>query len=185
MNSKVMALMVAGLMGLAASADVLYWQVNDSAASAAGISDYSQAYLKATDGANEYYVSQNYASDGTTPLGAGVAKSNFSDGYAIGDLASILSAADGTTPYGGQVSDLSFYLEMYDAAGDWQGKTAAVSYGDLGNAVSSGFNPEFSGVNNAMGGSSSAGYSNVPEPTSGLLMLVGFGALALRRRKAA
>ena len=45
----------------------------------------------------------------------------------------------------------------------------------------SGFNETFSGTGGAFG---AGGWTAAPEPTSGLLMLVGFGALALRRRRA-
>ena len=184
MNMKLVAVSALMLAGFAASADVLYWQVNNSDATVSG-TGYAQAYLKATDGTTEYYVPQNYAQDGVTSIGTAVPKSTFDNGgYAIGDLASILSTSG--SAYAGDLSALSFYLELYSAGGDWLGKSAPVDYDKLGTAVSSGINANFTGVNNALGTAANGGtYTNVPEPTSGLLMLVGFGALALRRRKVA
>ena len=100
--------------------------------------------------------------------------------------AKILSWANDTA-YGGDVTGLSFFIELYDSAGNWAGTTDAKSYQQLlsSGAISVGdeLNPSFTGVNSALGGSSSS-YSPVPEPTSGLLMLVGLGALALRRKRA-
>jgi hypothetical protein len=66
------------------------------------------------------------------------------------------------------------------------GKTLDMPYAAVQNLVSSDFNPSFMGVNGALGSAAQSNYtSEVPEPTSGLLMLVGLGALALRRRKVA
>jgi len=189
MNKKIMMLAAVASMGFIAQADVLYWQVNNSD-SVVAASGYEQAYLRATGGdpSGEWVVGQNYASDGSTVLGTGVAPSTFSDGgYAIGDLSSIMSL-DGSSSYGGSLSALSFFVELYDAQGTLKGSTTPVLFNDLGSAVSSGgINAQFSGVNSALGGPNSPGgggsYS-VPEPTSGLLMLIGLGALALRRRRA-
>ena len=47
----------------------------------------------------------------------------------------------------------------------------------------SGFNETFSGTGGAF--ATGGGWTVAPEPTSGILMLVGLGALALRRRKQA
>ena len=180
MKTKIVALLGLGLMGLTASAEVMYWQVNNENSTVSG-SGYDSAYLVATDGTTKYYVTQNTASDGSTPLGAAVYKNTFDNGgYAMGDLSSLNPALGaGTT-----LSSLSFFLELYDANNQWVAETAPMTYNDLSDAISSGFNPEFTGVNNALGGSGTT-YTNVPEPTSGLLMLVGLGALALRRRKIA
>ena len=46
-----------------------------------------------------------------------------------------------------------------------------------------GFNETFSGTGGAF--ATAGGWTAAPEPTSGLLMLVGSGALALRRRRRA
>ena len=190
MNSKVFALAVAGLVGLSASADVLYWQVNQTGADLKGTP--AQAYLMASADGNAnspFYVSSNQDVAGNE-LGGAVGIGTFADGgmaAGILDAAKILSWA-GDTPYGSSgdsLSALSFFVELYDASGNWVGQTTPQSYTDLVNsgAISSGLNPNFSGVNSAVGGSS--GSYSVPEPTSGLLMLIGLGALALRRRKVA
>ena len=194
MKTKLIMLVVAGLIGLAASADVLYWQVNNSSAEAhTKGNDYAYAILRATTGSSatdgaQYYVSENISSSGSSLNGA-IAKSVFADGstYVGGvmDAAKILSFTDGTTAYDGALSSLSFFLELYDASGNWVGETSPVqAYNTLvSNGTISGFDANFKGVNAALG--SSGGYQEVPEPTSGLLMLVGLGALALRRRKVA
>ncbi len=196
MKSKLVALAAAGLVGLAASADVLYWQVNTADASAnskEGVTP-AQAYLMAkpttgTDANSPYYVSSNKDGSGNE-LGEAIGLSTFDGSTTVAgvlDAAKILSWADGNTAYSGQISDLSFFIELYDTAGNWAGTTDAKSYSQLlsSGAISVGdeFNPSFTGVNSALGGSGSS-YSPVPEPTSGLLMLVGLGALALRRRRA-
>ena len=188
MKKKIATLLAVGLFGLTASAEVMYWQVNNSDSTVAG-SNYDSAYLVATPdgGTTKYYVTLNMASDGTTQHGAAVDKATFSDGgYAIGDLSSLMSLPPDSHTYNGGLSSLSFFLELRDANNAWVAETAPLTYGALADAVSSGFNSDFSGVNNALGSAGSgATYTNVPEPTSGLLMLVGFGALALRRRKVA
>ena len=191
MNSKIFVLMVAGLIGLSASADVLYWQVNDTAASGENLKGTpTQAYLMASAGDSKYFVSSNLDAAGND-LGEVVGVSTFADGgMAAGvlDLAKILAWPSGTPSAEAAnlgLSDLSFFVELYNDAGNWVGQTTPQSYKTLvdSGAISSGLNPSFTGVNSALG--SASGSYSVPEPTSGLLMLVGIGALALRRRKVA
>ena len=196
MNSKIFALTVAALVGLSASADVLYWQVNDAAQSGTDLKGTpAQAYLMATPttGSNPsapFYVSSNL-DEGGNDLGDAVGMGTFANGgtaAGVLDLAKILSWSDGTTSASSAgisgFSDLSFFVELYDASGNWVGQTTPQTYDSLvsSGAISSGLNPNFSGVNSAVGGGS--GSYSVPEPTSGLLMLVGLGALALRRKRA-
>ena len=196
MNLKLCSAAVAGLMGLAASADVLYWQVNNAEADKNSKSEYSYAMLKASTSADtsgaQYYVSENRTASGTT-IGSTIDRSTFEDGGYVGgvmDASKILSADGKNTAYGApgaSLSGLYFFLELYDSSGNWVGQTnPAQAYDSLvsNGIVNSDFNPNFSGVNTALG-SSGVGYTSVPEPTSGLLMLVGLGALALRRRRLA
>ena len=191
MNSKIFTLAVAGLLGLSASADVLYWQVNDTAASGSGVKGTpTQAYLMAsTATGDKYYVSSNLDAAGND-LGEVVGVGTFANGgtaAGVLDLAKILAWPDGSTSASANnlgLSDLSFFVELYNDAGQWVGQTTPESYETLVNsgAISSGLNHNFTGVNSAVG--SGSGSYSVPAPTSGLLMLAGFGALALKRRRA-
>ncbi len=192
MSRNLLAMAMAGLFGLSATADVLYWQVNNTEADANSKSPYSYAMLKASTSADtsgtQYYVQDNQTASGES-MGTIIGRSSFDNGgYVAGvmDAAKIFSV-EGNNAYGASgasLSSLYFFLELYDSAGNWVGQTTpAQAYESLVNSgtIVSGFNSNFTGVNSALG--SSAAYTNVPEPTSGLLMLVGIGVLALRRRR--
>lgn len=188
MKSRLIVLAAAGLIGFAASADVLYWQVANTDI------QYDNAVLMAMDTSDNnklYYVSQNLDASGKELTGEGfVGKDSLSGGnHANGvmELAKILAWDDDTsTP--ASLSSLSFYIELYNGA-TYAGRSATPqSYQSLvdSGVISSGLNPNFSGVNSALGSGTGGGFTTaVPEPTSGLLMLIGLGALALRRRKVA
>lgn len=136
-----------------AKADALYWQVDTGAADASYAGEYSYAAL--------------YASDGS-----------LLDGYyeAVGGkVAPTLSdlGAYGSTGH-------SFYVELYNASLDSVYKGSAVSYDQL---VASGYisttgvaMPNYTATTGFNGAS-------VPEPTGGMLLLVGGALLALRRRR--
>ena len=181
MKSRILILATVAIIGLGASADILYWQVGDSAP------DYATAYLSATDGSSTYYVSQNQFSGGGS--GDAAVPANFANGgYAGGTIssASLLSWDDGETAFSGDTSALTFYIELFDSSNNWVAESPRMTVTQLeqlGQYVSSpSFNSNFTGANGTFGsGSTSYG---VPEPTSGLLMLIGLGALALRRKRA-
>lgn len=179
MKTKILALAAVGLIAGAMHADVLYWQVTDTG------SDYATAMLsavnKSTTPETYYYASENTLSGGSA--GALINKADVTGGnYAAADLTKILSWDDDTSY--SNLSSLSFFIELYDESGNWLRQTTPISYSQLSDYVATTptFNSNFTGVNG--GAFAPTGYA-IPEPTSGLLMLVGLGALALRRRKVA
>lgn len=101
------------------------------------------------------------------------------DGYyaaADGKVAPTLSdLGDGSSTH-------SFYIELYNASLDSVYKTESVSYTDLaasGYISTGGVSlPTFAATSGFNGAS-------VPEPTSGVLLLIGGAMLALRRRRRA
>ena len=184
MKSKIVCMAVAGLMGLAASADVLYWQVGADSASY----DYDTAYLMARDsGGNLYYVGTSYGEDGTTIVsndGAVDAGQFANGGYALGDLSTVMSW-DESASSGTAASGWNFYVELWNEDSGWVGRSGDMSYDSLVSkgAIRDSLSPDFS-LNNAIGHGGTTFTSEAPEPTSGLLMLIGLGALALRRKRA-
>ena len=162
---KVVCLACAAVLGLVASADTLYWQVDTSADNAyAPIKNQTFSYAKlwATDGKNTKTV-----------------------------LASVAAEADGTTmkptltdlgDYGSNT--YSFYVELLNYADGVSTSVYTQPYASTYNElVSAGYvstqamaTPE----GFALGGFNGAA---VPEPTSGVLLLIGGAMLALRRRR--
>lgn len=138
-----------------AQADALYWQVDTGAADASYRGEYAYAALYASDGS---LLDSYYEA-----VGGKVAPT-------LSDL-----GAYGSTGH-------SFYVELYNASLDSVYKGSAVSYDQL---VASGYisttgveMPNYTATTGFNGAS-------VPEPTGGMLLLVGGALLALRRRRRA
>lgn len=140
-------------MVVGAKAGALYWQVDTAASDAAYTGSFDSAAL--------------FVSDGTFIDGA-VAAADGKVAPTLSDLGS----------YGS--SSYSFYVELYDSAGGSVYKGAAVSYDQLmgsGYISTGGVSlPNFTATSGFNGAS-------VPEPTSGMLLLMGGALLALRRRR--
>lgn len=152
---KLVVLAAVLAMAVFAKADALYWQVDNGAADASYTGEYSYAAL--------------YASDGTQL-----------DGYyeAVGGKVTPLLSDLGD--YGS--TGHSFYVELYNASLDSVYKGSEVSYDQLaasGYISTTGVEiPNYTATSGFNGAS-------VPEPTSGVLLLIGGALLALRRRRRA
>ena len=137
-----------------AKADALYWQVDTSADNAAYTGDFSDAVLWTSAG----------------DAVGGIVKEGDKAVPTLTDLGGYGSA------------EYSFYVELYNAAGDSVYKGQSVSYTDL---MNSGYISTSGVLTPAVLATSGFNGASVPEPTSGLLLLVGGALLALRRRRRA
>lgn len=152
------AAVILGMIG-GAQADALYWQVDTAAGDASYKGEWTHAAL--------------FASDGTT---TGSQVGDYYKADANGRLAPTLSDL---RDYGS--SSYSFYVELYNVSLDAAAyKTGLVSYDQLAQSgyISTGnvALPRYASTSGFNGAS-------VPEPTGGVLMLIGGALLALRWRR--
>ena len=164
MNKKMTrtAAMIAGVLianTLLAADSYLYWMVDPSASST--YEDYVYATVK-IDGSSSYL--QMY-DPGTEELLAGDAGTRLVKGDS-----GYFGAFDAAS-----MSGASFLIELWSSAGAESIATATLAYSEAlaGGAI---YTPGKSG-----GGATPYAVA-IPEPTSGLLLLLGFVGLALRRK---
>ena len=117
--------------------------------------DYAKLYV--TDGATATQL-EEVASDGESP-----------------SAVALHSTDIGTY----NTSSYSFYVEMFNSSNVSVGKGATWNYNDLSKYVGT----SFMNTTTAMTEASKFNMGSVPEPTSGLLLLMGGAVLALRRRR--
>lgn len=153
----------------AASADVLYWMVGDTIANTATQNDSSNFAA--------LYVSGGGVDTDPTALMT----------VTGGQVYNMYDPAGGTTAftYSGidaySSGNYNFYVEIL-ADGDYKGKqTSKMSYTDLAQYILAGTGMPTSTMLAGFGGGTTS--YNVPEPTSGLLFLIGGMLLGLKRRR--
>lgn len=151
---KIGVLSIGALLACGTSADTLYWQIAPEANKAF---DYATLYAIEEGSSNGQYV--DFANSlGGSPSSTGIHGSDIS-GY--------------------NNSTWSFYVELTRGSDVvYTGKT--FSYTDLYNNgyIATSFNS-----NESIAALQRSNFSIVPEPTSGLLLLMGGAMLALRRRR--
>lgn len=145
---------------LAVQADYLYWMVNTDSAS-----EFASQYtaVRLTDGSNVY--------DSYTDVSNSDIANYQASGYYF--------TAENLTPAFNDAT--SYFVELYNSSG-----TVAQSSAITGAALRSAM-AYYSGSGMSVGAATPASFggftSTVPEPTSGLLFLVGGALLGLRRRR--
>lgn len=188
---------------LTSSADYLYWQVSQDV-----VGDYDNAwhsgfassvYKSAEDAGAQIGAVVRYGATGTESEWAtwSIAASSFNgDDYTSEVLADVVGGespdwGDGDYFIGGAAaidlgalgdkSNLSFFIELYrnDGAG-WYGvaRSDARSYGDLSAYITEIPVDTFASTEVWQG----SGYQ-IPEPTSGMLVMLGLSLLGLRRKR--
>ena len=165
----------------AASASVLLWMVDADQTSAAGIDswDYAKVSYASSDNheAASSYLNIGDQGASSSTWGQQMSKSQVEtavewDGYALGNLASL--GSDATSQY--------YFIELYDSSNNLLGYSSGLGGSDLNNYIK-----EWSAISDmtqSMTGWGGGSFTAVPEPTSGLLMLLGMAVLGLRRKKA-
>ena len=158
---KVAAVAFASLVAVTAKAEALYWQVDQGTTDQA----FQYAILNATDGTTTHQLA-GAAAEGSAPNQYVSLQNTDISGYAN--------------------SGYSFFVELANYNnGSWEtvasGKNNAISYTNwqTDGYVATTFQQ---GLNISQNGGYNMG-QNVPEPTSGLLLLMGGAMLALRRRR--
>lgn len=167
MKKLLVALFAVGLASFA-QASYLYWQVNSDAATAYGANGVRVLYGETFDAATEVDI---FATDGTKV-----------NDMKVVDVTTAANPGYLVDIYG--ITNGAFYIELvkYNTAnGQWDavGFSEGLAYANFGQ-----YTADLNVVAPTLPAAWTGGSYAAPEPTSGLLMLLGVAALGLKRRKA-
>ena len=169
MKLKIVSAMMVLAGVMSAKADLLYWQLGGNTAASAF--DYAYASIYSVSG------------DGTKNLlkNVGLDNNGRFEGNTIAKDSAVVAAQ--FTP-GAAAS--SFFIELYDSnmnlIAESNGNTAASDLTSYISAVE--FSQSWNAANVWGGSAAFKAASAVPEPTSGLLLLLGAAMMGLRRKRA-
>lgn len=160
---KILSFAIVALTAFAVKAEYLYWQV-DQANSATSSSDYVQLWTSTTDGATFYDSSFTKLGGTQSTEGGGFVQ------FDVGDSSSYKAYFVEYLTYDSSNNE-------YTSLGGYTG-----SWNELANAkaLSSALSDSAASMVAYTGGT----YKNVPEPTSGLMLLMGMALVALKRKRA-
>ena len=150
-------------IALVAKADVLYWMVLDE-------------YAQGTDDSSDHYA---YLKASTSADGSNAETLDSRSAAAVADAAEYGDQFQYTveSQYGGSSPEYYFFVELANGM-----KTTPTAYSNLSQYIYSGGLSVPSSLASGFGQASGTIY-NVPEPTSGMLFLIGGVLLGLRRRR--
>lgn len=154
-------------LGLSAQADYMLWCVDETPSDAAVSFAYARVVVQG-EGVTEGTYLTVAGTDGLTEV---VASSFPENGYSTEQVYSNLGDYNS--------AGYSFAVELYGLEDEMVGKSAYVSYADMLSNFAVYSNMSQTGVTPYVYGA----FTATPEPTSGLLMLLGLGMLALRRKR--
>ena len=181
MKSKIIAALLTATFASVVSAQVLYWQVNPSSVTISG--DTSTAGTKwnyasfwaVKDGDTASLVNSYMFNATEAPTEVKYVDTDYLSGSAP---AYVNYTASDYTGY-------SFYIELTNKTSDGTvgvARSESFTSDNFGNALqdAANFNANWSSIN-AIG--SGLTFTAIPEPTSGLMLLVGAAILGLRRKR--
>ena len=188
---KLMIALAAVVVGIAANAASISWATTkgylyDGTGDSASKLTSGTAYLVLSTYAQSDLVSLLASNDGNTAatLTALQGKAQYLGSGAIGDNARI-NEGTGTSS---ATESITAYFVVFNGDNMYISDTATSDYDGLAQSHDLTFGTSMTASSKALpsdGAYSGAGwYTAVPEPTSGLLMLLGMAGLALRRRRA-
>lgn len=186
---KLMIALVAGILAVSANAASVSWGAQKGylydGAETPGKVTLGTAYLVLTSYAQSDLVSLFAANDGSSDatLSALQGKAGYVGSATVGSNARI-SEGTGTTT---ETSPVTAYFVVFSGDKMYISDVATSEYDNLTSEHGINFasmTTSSKRLLQAADGYSTAGWYAVPEPTSGLLMLLGMAGLALRRRRA-
>ena len=192
MKSRIIGLLAAFTLVITASADVLLWQVPETSITGAtdiyggsqsidqSSGDYAWSYamLQYTTGDSGNRPTIEAASQNSTSL-ATYWRGNSLEGN--GNHANASMSGRTLSSNLATESDANYYIALYNSQNQLMGYSSYLE--NISDFTAASHNiADWSGVNT---GASGSGWTAAPEPTSGVLLLLGAAVLGLRRRKVA